>query len=355
MKPPIEPMLAKLADELPVGDYLYEPKWDGFRALVFRDAEGVYIQSRDTRPLDRYFPELHQALRERLPKECVVDGEIVIVTAQGLDFDTLQLRLHPAVSRVEKLAKETPSSFVAFDLLAAAGRNLMSAPQAARRAALEELLAAVRPPVYLTPATRDRAIALDWLTRFEGAGLDGVIAKLESGTYLPGKRAMIKVKHARSADCVVAGFRWYKSVRNAVGSLLLGLYDDSGVLQHVGVTSSFTTAARRELVNELAPLRVDAMRDHPWREWAGAAAEPRRMPGAQSRWSAGKDLSWEPLRIERVCEVKYDHMQRDRFRHAALFLRWRPDKRPQDCRYDQLEVTRPYELEKIFSSGSSAA
>ena len=355
MKPPIEPMLAKLADELPVGDYLYEPKWDGFRALVFRDAEGVYIQSRDTRPLDRYFPELHQALRERLPKECVVDGEIVIVTAQGLDFDTLQLRLHPAVSRVEKLAKETPSSFVAFDLLAAAGRNLMSAPQAARRAALEELLAAVRPPVYLTPATRDRAIALDWLTRFEGAGLDGVIAKLESGTYLPGKRAMIKVKHARSADCVVAGFRWYKSVRNAVGSLLLGLYDDSGVLQHVGVTSSFTTAARRELVNELAPLRVDAMRDHPWREWAGAAAEPRRMPGAQSRWSAGKDLSWEPLRIERVCEVKYDHMQRDRFRHAAQFLRWRPDKRPQDCRYDQLEVTKPYELEKIFSSGSSAA
>ena len=355
MKPPIEPMLAKLADELPVGDYLYEPKWDGFRALVFRDAEGVYIQSRDARPLDRYFPELHQALRERLPKECVVDGEIVIVTAQGLDFDTLQLRLHPAASRVEKLAKETPSSFVAFDLLAAAGRNLMSAPQAARRAALEELLAAVRPPVYLTPATRDRAIALDWLTRFEGAGLDGVIAKLESGTYLPGKRAMIKVKHARSADCVVAGFRWYKSVRNAVGSLLLGLYDDSGVLQHVGVTSSFTTAARRELVNELAPLRVDAMRDHPWREWAGAAAEPRRMPGAQSRWSAGKDLSWEPLRIERVCEVKYDHMQRDRFRHAALFLRWRPDKRPQHCRYDQLEVTRPYELEKIFSSGSSAA
>ena len=355
MKPPIEPMLAKLADELPVGDYLYEPKWDGFRALVFRDAGGVYIQSRDTRPLDRYFPELHQALRERLPKECVVDGEIVIVTAQGLDFDTLQLRLHPAVSRVEKLAKETPSSFVAFDLLAAAGRNLMSAPQAARRAALEELLAAVRPPVYLTPATRDRAIALDWLTRFEGAGLDGVIAKLESGPYLPGKRAMIKVKHARSADCVVAGFRWYKSVRNAVGSLLLGLYDDSGVLQHVGVTSSFTTAARRELVNELAPLRVDAMRDHPWREWAGAAAESSRMPGAQSRWSAGKDLSWEPLRIERVCEVKYDHMQRDRFRHAALFLRWRPDKRPQHCRYDQLEVTRPYELEKIFSSGSSAA
>ena len=359
MKPPIEPMLARLADELPVGDYLYEPKWDGFRALVFRDAGGVYIQSRDTRPLDRYFPELHQALLERLPQKCVLDGEIVIVTARGLarglDFDTLQLRLHPAASRVERLAKETPSSFVAFDVLAVEGGSLMSAPQAARRAALEQLLAAVTPPVYLTPATRDRAVALDWLTRFEGAGLDGVIAKLESGTYLPGKRAMIKVKHARTADCVVAGFRWHKSGRNAVGSLLLGLYDDSGVLQHVGVTSSFTMARRRELVKELAPLRVDAMRDHPWREWAGTAAESSRMPGAQSRWSAGKDLSWEPLRIERVCEVKYDHMQRDRFRHAALFLRWRPDKRPQDCRYDQLEVTKPSELEKIFSSGSSAA
>jgi ATP-dependent DNA ligase len=355
MKPPIEPMLARLADELPVGDYLYEPKWDGFRALVFRDAAGVYIQSRDTRPLDRYFPELHQALLERLPQECVVDGEIVIVTARGLDFDTLQLRLHPAASRVEKLAKETPSSFVAFDVLAVAGGSLMAAPQRARRAALEELLTAVTPPVYLTPATRERAIALDWLTRFEGAGLDGVIAKLESGTYLPGKRAMIKVKHARTADCVVAGFRWYKNVRNAVGSLLLGLYDDSGVLQHVGVTSSFTMAKRRELAEQLAPLRVDAMRDHPWREWAGVAAESSRMPGAQSRWSAGKDLSWEPLRIEPVCEVKYDHMQRDRFRHAALFLRWRPDKRPQDCRYDQLEITRPYELEKIFSSGSRAS
>jgi len=348
-------MLAKLADELPAGDYFYEPKWDGFRAIVFRGTGGVYIQSRDARPLDRYFPELHAALLERLPQSCVVDGEIVIATAHGLDFDALQLRLHPAVSRVEKLAKETPSSFIAFDVLALAGHDLMGAPQAARRAALEELLLKVKPPVYLTPATRDRAIALDWLTRFEGAGLDGVIAKPESGTYLPGKRAMIKVKHARTADCVVAGFRWHKSGRDAIGSLLLGLYDDRGVLQHVGVTSSFTMAMRRQLVKELAPLRNEAIRDHPWREWAGAAAQSSRMPGAQSRWSAGKDLSWEPLRIERVCEVKYDHMQRDRFRHAALFLRWRPDKRPQDCRYDQLEVTTPYELEKIFSSGSSAS
>jgi len=339
-------MLARLADDLPIGDYLYEPKWDGFRALVFRSTDGLYIQSRDLRPLDRYFPELHEAL---------LDGEIVIATAQGLNFDALQLRLHPAASRVEKLAKLTPASFVAFDLLARAKRNLMSEGQAARRAALEELLTAVRPPLYLTPATRDRALALDWLTRFEGAGLDGVVAKLASGTYLPGKRAMIKVKHARTADCVVAGFRWHKSGKDSIGSLLLGLYDAQGVLQHVGVTSAFTTAIRRQLVKELAPLRRDAMRDHPWREWAGAGAESSRMPGAQSRWSAGKNLAWEPLRIERVCEVKYDHMQGDRFRHAAFFLRWRPDKRPQDCRYDQLEVTKPYELENIFSSGSSAS
>jgi len=355
VKPPVEPMLAKLADELPAGDYLYEPKWDGFRAIVFRSADGVCIQSRDTRPLDRYFPELHGALLERLPENSVVDGEIVIATTRGLDFDALQLRLHPAVSRVEKLAKATPASFIAFDLLAVAGDSLMDAPQTARRAALEELLAEASPPLYLTPATRDRAVALDWLTRFEGAGLDGVMAKPESGSYLPGKRTMIKVKHARTADCVVAGFRWHKSGKDAVGSLLLGLYDDSGVLQHVGVTSSFTTAMRRQLVKELAPLRIGATQDHPWREWAGAAAESRRMPGAQSRWSAGKDLSWEPLRIERVCEVKYDHMQGNRFRHAAVFLRWRPDRRPQDCRYDQLEVTKPYELEKIFSSGSSGS
>jgi ATP-dependent DNA ligase len=348
-------MLAKLADDLPVGDFLYEPKWDGFRAIVFRSADGLYIQSRDVRPLDRYFPELHEALLERMPANTVLDGEIVIATAQGLNFDALQLRLHPAASRVEKLAKLTPSSFVAFDLLAIAERNLMPASQAARRAALEELLAAVRPPLYLTPATRDRALALDWLTRFEGAGLDGVVAKLASGTYAPGKRAMIKVKHARTADCVVAGFRWHKSGKDSIGSLLLGLYDAQGVLQHVGVTSAFTTTMRRQLVKELAPLRRDAMRDHPWREWAGAGAESSRMPGAQSRWSAGKNLAWEPLRIERVCEVKYDHMQGDRFRHAAFFLRWRPDKRPQDCRYDQLEVTKPYELEGIFSSGSSAS
>ena len=355
MKPPIEPMLAKLAEQVPVGDYVYEPKWDGFRAIVFRTEDDVYLQSRDSRPLDRYFPDLHDVLLERLPSNCVLDGEIVIATTHGLDFDALQLRLHPAASRVEKLAKETPSSFVAFDVLAIGQRNLMDEPQSARRAALEQLLGGAKPPVYLTPMTRDHAVALDWLTRFEGAGLDGVIAKPASSTYLPGKRAMIKVKHARTAECVVAGFRWHKSGKDVVGSLLLGLYDDDGMLQHVGVASSFTTVMRKKLAEEFAPLRENAMEDHPWREWAGAAAESNRMPGAQSRWSAGKDLSWEPLRIERVCEVKYDHMQGDRFRHAAFFLRWRPDKQPRDCRYDQLEVTKPYELERIFSSGSNGA
>ena len=318
LAPPIEPMLAKLADELPpAGAYLYEPKWDGFRAIVFRGASDVYIQSRDSRPLDRYFPELHDALLERLPKNCVVDGEIVIATGKGLDFDALQLRLHPAESRVAKLAKETPSSFVAFDLLASGKRDLMARRKASGARCWSSCSAKVQPAGLSDaddPRPRHR---LDWLTRFEGAGLDGVIAKLESSPYLPGKRAMIKVKHARTAECVVAGFRWHKSGKDAVGSLLLGLYDDQGVLQHVGVTSSFTMAMRKQLVKELEPLRKDAMNAHPWRDWAGAAAESSRMPGAQSRWSAGKDLSWEPLRIERVCEVKYDHMQGDRFRHAG--------------------------------------
>jgi ATP-dependent DNA ligase len=354
--PPIEPMLAKLADGLPAtGNFLFEPKWDGFRAIVFRGASDLFIQSRDLRPLDRYFPELHDALLERLPKNCVIDGEIVITTPHGLDFDALQLRLHPAASRVAKLAKESPASFVAFDLLAAGGENLMAAPQGERRRALERLLADIAPPVHLTPATKDRAVAARWLEQFEGAGLDGVIAKPAETPYLPGKRAMIKVKHARTAECVVAGFRWHKSGKDAVGSLLLGLYDDRGVLQHVGVTSSFTMAQRRELVKELAPLRNNALDSHPWREWAQADAQSSRMPGGQSRWSAGKDLSWEPLRIERVCEVKYDHLQGDRFRHAATFLRWRPDKQPADCRYDQLEVTPSYQLDKVFSSGSSGS
>ena len=355
--PPIEPMLAKLASDLPAGDgWIYEPKWDGFRAIVFRGGHGgndLYIQSRDLKPLDRYFPELHETLLARLPDGTVLDGEIVIATAAGLDFDALQLRLHPAASRVAKLAAVTPSSFVAFDALAVDGVDLRESAQEERRAHLERLLASATSPVHLTPATRDRREAVEWLSRFEGAGLDGVIAKPASGTYQPGKRAMIKVKHARTADCVVAGFRWHKDGKGtAVGSLLLGLYDAKGDLHHVGVTSSFTMAKRRELVAELAPLRDRALDDHPWRDWAEASGESTRMPGGQSRWSAGKDLSWEPLRIERVCEVKYDHMQGPRFRHAAVFQRWRFDKRPIDCGYDQLEVTAPYELEKVFGAAA---
>jgi ATP-dependent DNA ligase len=294
---------------------------------------------------------LHEVFLEKLPAGCVIDGEIVIVTGGGLDFDALQLRLHPAASRVAKLVQDAPASFVGFDLLAAAGKSQMAAPQSERRQQLEQLLGDVGPPIYLTPVTRDRALAIDWLTRFEGAGLDGVIAKPADLAYQPGKRAMIKIKHARTAECVVAGFRWHKSGKDAVGSLLLGLYDDRQVLHHVGVTSSFTMAMRKALVAELAPLRTNALEQHPWRDWAEADSNgTTRMPGAQSRWSAGKDLSWEPLRIERVCEVKYDHLQGDRFRHAAIFLRWRPDKLPRDCRYDQLEVTTAYELEKVFGA-----
>jgi ATP-dependent DNA ligase len=351
--PPIEPMLAKAVEELPGGGgLLYEPKWDGFRSIVFRGRGTVFIQSRDLRPLDRYFPELRTGLLQALPDECVVDGEIVIATARGLDFDALQLRLHPAASRAAKLAAETPASFVAFDLLAGGGRDLRLLPQRERRAALERTLRAAGAPVHVTPMTMDAAVAAEWLTQFEGAGLDGVIAKPQDAPYQPGKRAMFKVKHARTADCVVAGFRWHKSGKDAVGSLLLGLYDEGGRLQHVGVTSAFTMERRRALVRELDPLRKGALDDHPWREWTDAGAHAAgRMPGGQSRWSAGKDLSWEPLRIERVCEVKYDHLQGDRFRHATIFLRWRPDKPPRACRYDQLEVTPPYELSKVFGAG----
>ena len=356
MQPPIEPMLAKLVDDLPDSNgFLFEPKWDGFRSIVFRSQDDVYIQSRDLKPLDRYFPELHEALLERLPAGCVVDGEIVIATKEGLDFDALQLRLHPAASRVQKLAKECPSSFIAFDLLAEDGRPIMTLPQHERRTRLENILEKVSPPVYLTPVTRDRKTAVEWLKRFEGAGLDGVIAKPEALEYQPGKRSMFKIKHARTADCVVAGFRWHKTGGGRIGSLLLGLFDESGTLHHVGVTSSFTMTRRKELAEELEPLRKNALNTHPWKEWAdfskADAAEPtKRMPGGYSRWSAGKDLSWEPVRPVRVCEVKYDHMQGDRFRHAATFLRWRDDKDPKDCTYEQLEVIPAFELSEIFGA-----
>jgi ATP-dependent DNA ligase len=280
-----------------------------------------------------------------------VDGEIVIVQPHGLDFDVLQMRLHPAASRVAKLAVETPASFVAFDLIALDGRDLRPLPQRERRALLERALGDVHAPLHVTPLTHDQAVAAEWLAHFEGAGLDGVIAKPTGGSYQPGKRVMIKVKHARTAECAVAGFRWHKNGKDTlVGSLLLGLYDDAGALHHVGVTSSFTMAMRAQLARELQPLRENALAEHPWREWASAMADGTRMPGGQSRWSAGKDLSWEPVRLERVCEVKYDHLQGTRFRHAAIFLRWREDKKPRDCRYDQLEVTTPFELGKVFGA-----
>jgi ATP-dependent DNA ligase len=353
--PPIEPMLSKAADALPTGDgWIFEPKWDGFRTIVFRDGDEVMLQSRDLKPMNRYFPELIAPILSELPPRCVVDGEIVIVGAHGLDFEALLLRIHPAASRVAMLARETPASFIAFDLLGVGDEDLRERPFEERRDRLERELGRVRRPIHVTPATRDRALAEDWFDRFEGAGLDGVMAKPTDGPYLPGERAMVKVKHARTADCVVAGFRWHKNGHGTmVGSLLLGLYDDAGTLHHVGVTAAFTTAVRKKLVEELAPLREN-VDEHPWKEWADAqeeaAARGQRLPGATSRWNRGKDLSWVPLRPERVCEVSYDHMQGTRFRHAAHFERWRPDKRPEDCRYDQLDVTPAYELERVFGA-----
>jgi ATP-dependent DNA ligase len=357
VNPPLLPMLAKRVDELPAGDeWIFEPKWDGFRALVFRDGDEVFIQSRDEKPLNRYFPELIAPLQSALPPLCVLDGEIVIVQNNELEFDSLQLRLHPAASRVKLLSGQIPASFVFFDLLCLGDRDLCREPFEARRRELESLLSSAAPPIHLTPATSDRSVAADWFRRFEGAGLDGVIAKSISGTYESNKRVMLKVKHERDCDCVVAGFRWHKKGNNdLVGSLLLGLFDDAGALQHVGVCASFSTAKRRDLVEFLKPYREDALAKHPWKHWAEAMAENndgvKRMPGGQSRWSQGKDLSWEPLRPELVVEVAYDHMQGDRFRHTAQFRRWRTDKKPTDCTYAQLEVVPPQELAEIFPHG----
>jgi ATP-dependent DNA ligase len=356
VNPPVLPMLAKRVDELPEGDnWVFEPKWDGFRALVFRDGDEILIQSRDEKPLDRYFPELLEPLRKTLPPRCVLDGEMVIVQNSGLDFDSLQLRLHPAASRVKLLSGQIPASFVFFDLLCVDHRDLRTETFATRRRELESLLSAAPPPIHLTPATTDRMVAADWFRRFEGAGLDGVIAKDPSGTYESNKRVMLKIKHERDCDCVVAGFRWYKKGdRTLIGSLLLGLFDDAGALQHVGVCASFTAAKRKELAEFLEPYREHALENHPWRAWAGAEVSEdgvKRMPGGQSRWSQGKDLSWEPLRPELVVEVNYEHMQGDRFRHMSRFRTWRRDKKPSDCTYTQLEVVPPQELAAIFPQG----
>ena len=354
--PPIEPMLAKAADAIPADEgWLFEPKWDGFRALVFRDGDELYIQSRDLKPLDRYFPELADPLRAALPDRCVLDGEVVIARNGTLDFEALLLRIHPAASRVRMLAAESPASFVAWHLLALGDEDLRAVPQGERRARLEQVLGGAKPPIHLTPATRDRATAATWFERFEGAGLDGVVAKRLDAPYQPGKRAMLKIKHQRTADCVVAGFRWHKNGPGThIGSLLLGLFDDAGTLNHVGITSSFTWDRRAALVKELAPLREHALDGHPWASWAEWAAEQaaagQRVPGATSRWNRGKDLSWEPLRAERVVEVAYDHLQGTRFRHATTFKRWRPDKPTEDCRYDQLEEATPFLLASIFGS-----
>lgn len=357
VNPPVLPMLAKRVGELPAGEsWIFEPKWDGFRALVFRDGDEILIQSRDEKSLNRYFPELIEPLRSQLLVRCVLDGEIVVAKNGALDFDALQLRIHPAASRVKLLSREIPASIVFFDLLSEGNRDLRAMPFQDRRRILESLLSSAAPPIHLTPATSESSIAADWFRRFEGAGLDGVIAKPVSGTYEPNKRVMLKVKHERECDCVVAGFRWHKKgVRAAVGSLLLGLFDNTGTLQHVGVCASFTDKKRRELVEFLTPYRKNALAAHPWKHWAKDAPEggeaERRMPGAQSRWSGGKDLSWEPLRPELVVEVAYDHMQGNRFRHTAQFRRWRTDKKPSDCTYAQLEVVPPQELATIFATG----
>jgi ATP-dependent DNA ligase len=355
VNPPVLPMLAKRVAELPpTGDWVFEPKWDGFRVLVFRDGDEVHLQSRDEKPLERYFPEVVEVLRASLPPRVVLDGELVVARGSVLDFEALQMRLHPAASRVKLLAKEVPASVVFFDLLSDGSSSLLGVPFETRRAALEELLGGAAPPVHVTPATRDRAVASDWFKRFEGAGLDGVMAKSTQGHYEPNNRVMLKVKHERECDCVVAGFRWHKKGKDSVGSLLLGLHDAAGVLHHVGVAASFSDAKRRELALLLEPYREGALADHPWKAWAEHGAEgeaTQRKPGAKSRWSTGKDLSWEPLRIELVAEVAYDHMQGSRFRHTAQFRRWRSDRQPASCTYAQLEVVPPEELGRIFAKG----
>ncbi|MEU1055671.1 ATP-dependent DNA ligase [Streptomyces sp. NPDC005876] len=350
--PPVKPMLAKSVASIPPG-MQYEAKWDGFRAIVFRDGPEVEFGSRTGKPLTRYFPELAEAVRERLPQRCVVDGEIVIAREGRLDFDALTERIHPAESRVRTLAERTPSSFVAFDLLALDGQSLLDVGLADRRALLERALRGVSAPVHLAPATTDIEVARRWFEQYEGAGLDGVVAKPLDLRYRPDERAMFKVKHERTADVVVAGYRLHKS-GPVVGSLLLGLYDDRGVLQHVGVSAAFAMKRRAELVAELEPLRMDDVSGHPWAAWGDEAAhESARLPGAPSRWSGKKDLSWVPLRPERVAEVAYDHMENGaRFRHTARFRRWRPDRTPESCTFAQLAEPVRFDLAQILAPPS---
>jgi ATP-dependent DNA ligase len=347
--PPVAPMLAKSVREIPDVGHV-EPKWDGFRTIVFKDGDEIVLGSRNERPMTRYFPELVDALRDNLPPRCVIDGEIIIVTGERLDFDALQQRIHPAESRVRKLAAETPASFIAFDLLAIGDTDLMAQPFSERRRRLVDALAGAEDPIHLTPATADLAQAKEWFSRFEGAGLDGVVAKPLDAAYQPDKRTMFKIKHERTADCVVAGFRWHKS-GDVVGSLLLGLYNEQGTLQHVGVVAAFPMARRASLVAELDPLRAASLAEHPWGAWADESAQgDSRMPGAVSRWNAGKNLSFVPLRPELVVEVAYDHMEGDRFRHTTQFRRWRPDRDPSTCTYAQLEEPVDYDLSEILSA-----
>ncbi|MGD9701611.1 MAG: ATP-dependent DNA ligase [Acidimicrobiia bacterium] len=353
VSPPVKPMLAKAIEGIPAdGDLIFEPKYDGFRCIVFRDRDEIVLGSRNERPLTRYFPEMVVALREHLPERCVVDGELVVVVDDRLDFDALQQRIHPADSRVRMLAERTPASFMAFDLLALGDDDLRRRPFAERRRLLAGALEHAGPPVHLTPSTEHRTVAQDWFVRFEGAGLDGLIAKPADGQYVEDKRVQFKVKHIRSADVVVAGYRWHKD-EQGVGSLLLGLYDE-GTLHHVGVAASFSAKRRTELVDELSPFVDGALDDHPWREWADAQAhESGRMPGAPSRWSGQRDATWIPLRIERVCEVKYSSTLSGRFRGVTQFLRWRVDKLPKDCTYEQLDEPEPLGFSDVLGAGEA--
>jgi ATP-dependent DNA ligase len=349
--PPVAPMLAKSVPDIPTGDMSYEPKWDGFRSIVFRDGDDVEIGSRNERPMTRYFPEVVEAILANLPDKCVIDGEIVVVVGDRLEFEVLQQRIHPAVSRVNLLARETPARFIAFDLLALGEDDYTNRPFAERRAALEEALSAVEAPIHLTPTTRDHEVAQQWFSQFEGAGLDGVVAKPLTGTYQPDKRVMFKIKHQRTADCVVAGYRVHKSGPDSIGSLLLGLYNDDGELVSVGVIGAFPAARRKELFAELQPL-VTTFDDHPW-AWAKQVEGARTPRNSEfSRWNAGKDLSFVPLRPELVVEVRYEHMEGVRFRHTAQFNRWRPDREPRSCTYEQLEEPVKFDLADILRPSS---